>query len=161
MLLSPLSHRFAKSIFVVSDRFNGAKFYTSENGKRVLTPLVVVLISIELSDVVFALDSVPAVLGISDDLFVIYTSNIFAILGLRSMYFVIADAIGNLRFLKPSLALVLGFIGLKMIAGVFGSHLGVEISLFVVVGTLCGGIALSYIFPSVENADEKPNETTV
>jgi tellurite resistance protein TerC len=108
---------------------------------------MVVLISIELSDVVFAMDSVPAVLGISNDAVVIYASNVLAVMGLRSLYFVIADALMNLRFLSKSLACILGFIGAKMIAAAFGFDLDVVISLGVVLFFLGTGIALSLTFP--------------
>ncbi|KAJ8904725.1 hypothetical protein NDN08_001243 [Rhodosorus marinus] len=151
--------KFAKSVVPVSDTYYGTKFYVRESEKIIWTPLLVVLLSIELSDVVFAFDSVPAVLGISDDIFVIYTSNVFAIIGLRSLYFVIADAIGTLRFLQPSLALVLGFIALKMIFAVVGVQISTKLSLGFVLLILSGGVGLSYLYPAAkeevkENEDE-------
>uniref|UniRef100_A0A7S3ABX2 Uncharacterized protein n=1 Tax=Rhodosorus marinus TaxID=101924 RepID=A0A7S3ABX2_9RHOD len=148
--------KFAKRVVPVSETYHGTKFYFKESEKIVWTPLLVVLLSIELSDVVFAFDSVPAVLGISDDIFVIYTSNVFAIIGLRSLYFVIADAIGTLRFLQPSLALVLGFIALKMIFAVVGLQVNTKLSLGFVLLILSGGVGLSYLYPGAK--EEKENE---
>lgn len=140
--------RFSKSILPVADRYVGERFFIVENGHLMATPLMVVLVAIELSDVVFALDSVPAVLGISSDTFVIYVSNILAIMGLRSLFFVLATSIGNLRFLKQSLSIVLVFIGVKMIAGCLGYDFGVAFSLFVVALTLASGVGLSIALPS-------------
>lgn len=140
--------RFSKRLLPLSDRYHGDQFFIFDNGRVLATPLMVVLISIELSDVVFAMDSVPAVLGISKDPYVIYSSNILAVMGLRSLFFVISDAICELRFLRQSLALVLGFVGAKMIAAFMGKNLGVFPSLMFVVCTLVAGITLSLIFPS-------------
>lgn len=142
--------RFAKSIFPVADRYNGDRFFTrgGDNSRLLATPLMVVLVSIELSDVVFAVDSVPAVLGLSKDTFVIYTSNIMAVMGLRSLFFVLSSSIGNLRFLKQALAVILGFIGIKMIAGCFGHDFSTAVSLLFVVGSLVIGVLISLVFPS-------------
>lgn len=141
--------RFSKQILPVAERYTGNRFIIRENSRLMATPLMVVLISIELSDVVFALDSVPAVLGLSQDTFVIYMSNILAIMGLRSLFFVLSTTIGNFRFLKQALAIVLGFIGIKMIAACFGNDIGTAFSLLFVAGTLASGISLSFMFPVV------------
>ncbi len=93
---------------------HGAKFFIRENGKRLATPMFLCLIVIELSDLMFAFDSIPAALAISTDIFIVYTSNIFAVMGLRSLYFVIKDVIGSLKFLKYGLGVILAFIGAKM-----------------------------------------------
>lgn len=154
--------RFAKRLLPVTEHYDGVRFFVHEQGQLFATPLFVVLVSIELSDVVFALDSVPAVLGISKDGMVVYASNIMAVMGLRSLFFVISDAITNLRFLQQSLAIVLGFIGVKMVVGVIGFHLPTLLSLGVVTGTLSGGVLLSVLFPNAEKQegsdeeDEKP-----
>jgi len=111
----------------------------------VATPLLMCLICIELSDLVFAIDSIPAVLGISHDSFVVFTSNIFAIMGLRSLYVLIAKAVADMPMLKPAVALVLGFVGGKMIGEYFKYELSIQFSLFVVLGILGGGVALSYM----------------
>lgn len=143
--------RFSKSVFPVADRYVGHRFFVVEDGRCVATPLLVVLVAIELSDVVFALDSVPAVLGISKDTLVIYISNILAIMGLRSLFFVLACSIGNIRFLKHSLSMVLAFIGVKMIVGCMGYEIGVAFSLGVVILTLGGGVGLSFLWPAPQS----------
>lgn len=148
--------KFARGLLPFSDSYDGDRFFTTPAagqpgaGTRLATPLMLVLLSVELSDVVFALDSVPAVLGISNNTFVIYSSNIMAILGLRSLFFVLADAIGDLRFLQPALAVVLGFVGAKMIGGVAGYEVGILPSLGVIGTTLGGGVAASVLFPAAE-----------
>ncbi|KAK4527246.1 hypothetical protein GAYE_SCF37G5168 [Galdieria yellowstonensis] len=115
------------------------------------TPLLLVLVMIELSDVVFALDSIPAVLSVSNDRLVVYVSNLMAILGLRSLFFVLNDLIDKMRFLKPSLSLVLGFIGCKMCAQYFGREWNSIGSLFVVLSILSVGIFLSWRFPKKDD----------
>lgn len=147
--------RFSKRLFPVTDKYTGENFFVVEGNRLVATPLFVVLMSVELSDVVFALDSVPAVLGISNDSLVIYSSNILAVMGLRSLFFVVSDAIKNLRFLKQSLSIVLGFIGAKMIAASLGYHLNIAISLAVVTSTLALGVILSLCFPGPPEPAEK------
>ena len=139
--------KFSRRLFAFSDHYDGEKFFTVENGVKLATPLMLVLLCIEFSDVVFALDSVPAVLGISKDTMVIYLSNIMAIVGLRNLYFVLSDTISDLRFLPQSLAIVLGFVGCKMIGGVLGYNIGVIQSLAVVAGALGTGVGLSLAFP--------------
>lgn len=144
--------RLVRRVLPVHDQYCGSRFFVRENGRLYATPLFVVLVTIELSDVVFAMDSVPAVLGISNDPLVIYASNIFAIMGLRSLFFVISDAIAALRFLRQSLAIVLGFVGIKMLASLAGRGFDVLYSLAFIVGTLAVGITLSYIFPAPDAA---------
>lgn len=102
-----------------SPTLDGGKFFTKINGRRLATPLFTCLLVIELSDIMFAFDSIPAALSISTDIFIVYTSNIFAVMGLRSMYFVIKDAIGSLRYLKYGLGVILAFIGAKMLIADF------------------------------------------
>jgi TerC family integral membrane protein len=139
--------KFARSLLPFSDEYDGKNFFTLKDGIKVATPLMLVLLCIEMSDVVFALDSVPAVLGISTDTKVVYLSNILAIMGLRNLYFLLADTIGELRFLRPSLAIVLGFVGAKMICGVAGYEVGIIPSLSFLLITLGGGAGLSIAFP--------------
>jgi TerC family integral membrane protein len=148
--------KFSRSLLPFSDKYDGNNFFTTVagTGARLATPLMLVLICIELSDVVFALDSVPAVLGISHDTKVVYASNILAILGLRNLYFLIAGSIEGLRFLRPALAIVLGFVGAKMIGGVAGYEVGILPSLAVVLGTLGGGVGLSLAFQEKEDGDD-------
>jgi tellurite resistance protein TerC len=99
----------------VGKDYHGTKFVVLEAGKRVATPLLAVLIVIETTDIVFAIDSIPAIFAVTRDEFIVFTSNVFAILGLRAMYFMLAGAIGRLVYLKPALAIVLGFVGVKML----------------------------------------------
>jgi len=113
--------------------------------RKVATPLFVCLVCIELSDFVFAVDSIPAVIGVTKDPMVVYSSNIFAILALRSLYVIVAQAVSDLLFLRPAVALVLGFIGMKMILEFFHYEIGTGASLGVVTGLLGGGIGLSML----------------
>lgn len=107
--------RLAKRFFAVSPNYEGQKFFTQLNGRRALTPLALVLILVETTDLVFALDSIPAIFGVTTAPFIVFTSNVFAILGLRSLYFVLANALAYFRYLKYGLATVLAFIGAKML----------------------------------------------
>eukprot|EP00898_Chlorokybus_atmophyticus_P005742 jgi/Chlat1/6169/Chrsp41S05713 len=147
--------KIVRKFIPVTSTYDGDKFVTLVDGVKKFTPLVLVLAVIELSDVVFAVDSIPAVFGVTKDPFIVYTSNIFAILGLRSLYSFVADAIGTLRYLQPAVALVLGFIGVKMVADYLGYSLPTEASLAVVALTLGGGVGLSLLLP------EKPAEEIV
>lgn len=149
--------RLARTLLPVSERYTGDRFFIYENSKFLATPLMVVLITIELSDVVFALDSVPAVLGLSSDTFVIYTSNILAIMGLRSLFFILSSSIGNFRFLRHALATVLGFIGIKMVASWLGHDVGTTFSLTFVACCLILGVACSVIFPAPETPGNSAN----
>ena len=107
--------RLAKKFFPVTPEFHGQKFSLREHGKVVLTPLALVLLMVETTDLIFALDSIPAIFAITTKPFIVFTSNVFAILGLRSLYFVLAGAIDYFRYLKVGLSLVLVFIGVKML----------------------------------------------
>jgi TerC family integral membrane protein len=127
-----------------SPDFHGENFFiTTESGERIATPLLLCLVCVELSDFVFAVDSIPAVLGVSKDPLVVYASNIFAILALRSLYTVIAKAVTELQYLKPAAALVLGFVASKMIAEYFHVEIGTGTSLVVVCSLLGSGVLLS------------------
>jgi tellurite resistance protein TerC len=114
--------------------FDGSKFFTRVDGKRVATPMLMALIAVELTDVLFAVDSVPAVLAITDETFIVFTSNVCAMLGLRSLYFLLADVMQRFRHLKLGLAGVLAFVGAKMIA--HSMHIHPAISLVVIVSVL-------------------------
>ncbi|MDD4975180.1 MAG: TerC/Alx family metal homeostasis membrane protein [Bacteriovorax sp.] len=109
------SVRLLKRIIPTTDKTNGSHFFIKENGLIKATPLFLALVVIEVTDLVFAVDSIPAVFSVTRDAFVAFASNIFAILGLRALYFVLADWVGRLRYLKPGLAAILGFIGAKML----------------------------------------------
>ena len=132
-------------IIPVGSEFHGDKFFTIENGKKIATPLFLVLIMIELSDVIFAVDSIPAVFAVTTDPFIVLTSNIFAVLGLRAMYFLLADVAERFVFLKYGLAFVLSFIGLKMLM-MHWVHIPISISLSVVFGALGASILTSLIY---------------
>ncbi len=107
--------RMARKFYPVSPNLEGQKFLTTINGRRALTPLALVLLCVETTDLIFAVDSIPAIFGVTSNGFIIFTSNVFAILGLRSLYFVLAGAIDYFRHLKTGLAVVLAFIGAKML----------------------------------------------
>ena len=105
---------FAKRFYPVTEGYEGQRFFVMRNGVRHMTPLFLVLLLVESTDLVFAVDSIPAIYAITDDPFIVFTSNIMAILGLRALYFVLAGYLGGLRYLKPGLAGVLVFVGSKM-----------------------------------------------
>ncbi len=107
--------RIVRGIFPVAPDFDGQKFFTRINGRRMMTPLLLVLIVVETADLIFAVDSIPAIFGVTRKPFIVFTSNVFAILGLRSLYFALAGAIGMFRYLKAGISLVLVFIGVKML----------------------------------------------
>lgn len=142
---SPLegkTYKFLQRFIPTSPELDGERFFTIKNGKRLATPLFIVLVLVELTDVIFAVDSIPAVFAVTRDPFIVFTSNVFAILGLRSLYFVLADFVQRFHYLKPALAIVLGFVGVKMLlTGFF--HIPTLISLGVICATLTGGVLLS------------------
>jgi tellurite resistance protein TerC len=150
--------RWVRRVMPTTPTFHGHAFFTVENGRRVATPLLVALIFIEISDVVFAVDSIPAVFGITRDPFIVFTSNIFAILGLRSMYFVLAHAVDKFHYLKPGLAIVLLFVGTKMVlADVF--HIHALVSLAIIVAVLGTAMIASWQKAKREARDGvKPHE---
>lgn len=140
--------KFTRKYVRMTEKFHEEKFFIIQDGLRLATPLFLVLMIVESTDLIFAVDSIPACLSISKDPFVVYTSNIFAVMGLRAYYFLLAGAMGNLRFLKPALAIVLVFIGAKMF---LHEGLGVQIesmaSLGIVAGILGAAVAISLMFP--------------
>jgi tellurite resistance protein TerC len=123
-------------------------------GKKFFTPLFLVLLIVETTDLVFALDSIPAIFGITKNSFIVFTSNVFAILGLRSLYFVLAGAIGYFRYLKYGLSLVLVFIGVKMLLLIWGIKVDPNVSLVGVVGILGLSIVASLV---AAQRDKKAN----
>lgn len=144
--------KFARSLLTTTDDYDGPNFFSEVEGKgRVATPLLLVLICVELSDVVFAVDSVPAVFGVTKDPFIVYTSNIFAILGLRSLYTVLANAVVDLPYLKPAVALILGLVGMKLGGEYFGFEVSNVVSLGVIASVLGSGVWASlYLKPKEE-----------
>ena len=107
--------RFARRLYPVSPAFEGKNFFTRMNGKMAITPLFLVLLVIESTDVLFAIDSIPAIFAITYDPFIVFTSNVFAILGLRSLYFALAAIIEKFKYVKLSLVVILAYVGVKMI----------------------------------------------
>jgi tellurite resistance protein TerC len=139
--------RLARRFFPIVPAFEGPHFFIrAANGARMATPLLLVLLVVEWSDLVFAIDSIPAVFAVTRDPFVVYSSNLFAILGLRALYFVLAGALDRFHYLKPGVALILLFVGVKMIAGAWMT-LPTGLSLLVIVGILGGAIVLSLLRP--------------
>lgn len=141
--------RVIYKLFKVSKEFDRDKFFTRENGIRMATPLLVVVGVIEFTDLLFAVDSIPAIFAISDDPFILYTSNIFAILGLRSLYFLLANFIHMFSRLKYGLAIILTFIGVKMVISPI-YHITSPVSLGVVGGILVLSLLASALFPEKE-----------
>ncbi|XP_078430005.1 integral membrane TerC family protein [Wolffia australiana] len=129
----------------ITSYYDSDRFITVQDGIQKATPLLLTLAVVELSDVAFAIDSIPAVFGVTRDPFVVFSSNIFAILGLRSLYVLISESMGDLEYLQPAIGLVLGFIGSKMILDFFGYHVSTEVSLGVVAATIGSGMVLSFV----------------
>jgi tellurite resistance protein TerC len=136
--------RAAKRVFPVTHEYHGDHFFVQLDGRRHATPLCLALVFIEGSDIVFAVDSVPAVFGVTRDPFIAFTSNVFAILGLRSLYFALAAVMMSFRYIKLSLVLVLGFVGAKMLLTHY-VPISSTVSLGVIVATIGGGIAASLL----------------
>jgi tellurite resistance protein TerC len=138
--------KFVRRFLPVREDYDGDKFFSKVNGALMCTPLVVVLLVIETTDIMFALDSVPAVLTITGEFFTAYTSNIMAILGLRALYFVVAHAMGELEYLDKGLAIVLAYLGVKTFAGFFGLEVPTLWNMAIVLGTIGIFIVLSLIY---------------
>lgn len=139
--------KLARRYLRTTKETHGDKFFVVIDGVRHATPLFLVLIVVEFTDLVFAVDSVPAVLAISNDIFVVYTSNVMAILGLRALYFVLSGMMGRFHYLGPGLALILIFIGGKMVAAPFGFKIPSTVSLGVIALVLAGAVTLSLLRP--------------
>ncbi|OIV42042.1 TerC/Alx family metal homeostasis membrane protein [Flavobacterium johnsoniae] len=145
--------RLIRKFFSVSDKYDGDKFFTYENGKKLATPLLVVVAVIEFTDLLFAVDSIPAIFAISNDPFILYTSNIFAILGLRALFFLLDNFIHLFSKLQYGLAIILSFIGVKMIIAPF-YHIDSIYSLIVIGGILVISVLLSILLPEPKEATE-------
>lgn len=137
-----LAHRVCPAV----DYFDGDRFLTMDKGTRRPTPLLLCVVCIELSDFVFAVDSIPAVLSISQDPFIVYSSNIFAILALRSLYTVVAKAVSDLIYLRPAVALILGFVGFKMLLEFCHREISTGLSLSVIGVLLAAGVGASLLY---------------
>jgi len=138
--------KLTRRLLPMTSRIDGKHFFTTENGRRVATPLLLVLVLVEFTDLMFAIDSIPAIFAITRDPFLVFTSNIFAILGLRSLYFLLAAVVHRFHLLKYGLAVILTFIGAKMLLDSV-LHIPIGISLGVVLGVLAVSIVASLIWP--------------
>jgi len=145
--------RLIRRFFNVTDKYHGDKFFIMENGVKMATPLLVVVAVIEFTDLLFAVDSIPAIFAISNDPFILYTSNIFAILGLRALFFLLDNFIHLFSKLSYGLAFILSFIGIKMIISPF-YHIESVYSLMVIGGVLVLSVIASIYWPSAETDKE-------
>lgn len=142
--------RLFKRFFPVTDSMSGGRFFVKINAKRFATPLFIVLLIVEFTDLIFAVDSIPAILAVSNDTFIIFTSNVFAILGLRSLYFALAGITKYFHYLKYGLSVILIFIGVKMLI-VDLYKIPIVYSLLTIVGILAVSVLLSVVFPQKQN----------
>lgn len=149
--------RLVTRFFPIARRYEGENFFTRENGRRSGTLLFLVLVIVEVTDLVFAVDSIPAIFAVTTDAFIVYTSNVFAILGLRSLFFLLAGSIDKFHYLKNGLAVVLTFIGAKMLSEIADLHIPIYISLGVVLLTLLASIVASLIWRPKPDAAAKPS----
>ena len=147
--------RLLRYVMPVSKNFSGAKFFVVEGGIRYATPMLAVLLALETTDILFAIVSIPAVLAISRDPFIVYTSNVFAILGLRSLFFAISGLIRLFHLLHYGLAAILSFVGVKMMIADF-FHVPVGISLLIIASILIASILSSILWPEKEEGDIPP-----
>ncbi len=152
--------RFCTKYFPVFPKYVKDFFFITRNGKRMITPLFVVLLIVEFTDLIFAVDSVPAVFAVTKDPYIVFFSNIFAILGLRSMFFFLANVLPMFHYLKTGLAFLLVFIGVKMLAKDYLHEIGFSTahSLYVIVGILGSSIIFSLIFPPKEHYEIEAEE---
>jgi len=145
--------RMVRRFLPLARDYHGKRFFVVEAGRRVATPLLLVLILVEFTDLVFAVDSIPAIFGVTRDPFIVFTSNIFAILGLRSLYFLLAAVVDRFHLLKYGLAIILTFVGVKMLGEKYFT-IDITTSLLVIVGVLLASVAASMIWPKKE--EESP-----
>ncbi|MBI1929468.1 TerC family protein [Candidatus Poribacteria bacterium] len=141
---NPIVRLFRRFMPVTAD-YHHSKFFVKVDGRRFATPLAIVLLVIETTDLVFALDSIPAIFGVTHDSFIVYTSNVFAILGLRSLYFALAGLMGLFHYLKIGLSVVLVFIGIKMLLPIFHIEIPIQIALGVIAGILSVSVIASMV----------------
>ncbi|MER6100887.1 TerC family protein [Streptomyces sp. NPDC001832] len=154
-LLKTIERRFG-----VADRYHGTKLFIRKNGKRVLTPLMVVMLAIGTTDVLFALDSIPAIFGLTQDPYIVFTANAFALMGLRQLYFLIGGLLTKLVHLSYGLSLILGFIGVKLVLHALhesGAHVP-EISIPVSLGVICGVLVITTITSLIASKKQEQAE---
>jgi len=145
--------RWFKKLMPVTPDYRGDKFFVRENGILMATPLFVVLLLVEISDLIFAVDSIPAIFAVTTDPFIVYTSNVFAILGLRSLYFALAGVMNKFHYLKVGLGVVLSFVGIKMLLMHTAWKIPTLVSLGVVVLILAVSVVASLMWPKRKRAD--------
>lgn len=145
-----------RRIMPVTQNYHGHDFFVRQSGKLFATPLFVVLLIVETTDLIFALDSIPAIFAVTQDPFLVYTSNVFAILGLRSLYFLLADVVTKFRFLKLGLSVILVFVGIKMII-IDIYHMPILISLGVIASVLTISIIASLVIPEKDKEEVPPH----
>lgn len=141
--------RLCKKFFPITEEYHGHNFFTRINNRLYATPLFLVLMIIEFTDLLFAIDSVPAMLAISSDMFIIYTSNVFAILGLRSMYFALSGLVGIFRYLKYGISVILLFVGIKMLASAY-YEISTAVTLSIVLSILAISIIASLVVKKIK-----------
>lgn len=144
--------RIVTRFLPLTHHYEDKKFFTKVDGRRTGTLLLLVLVVVEVTDLVFAVDSIPAIFAITTNTFIVYTSNVFAILGLRSMYFLLAGVVEKFQYLRLGLAIVLTFIGLKMLVVALGVHIPIWISLVFVAVVLLGSVVASLLFAKESDA---------
>ena len=142
--------RMVKKRTPTTTNFHGQRLFTVENGRRVATPLFIVLLFVEITDILFAVDSIPAIFGVTKDPFIVLTSNVFAILGLRALYFLLAGGMKKLHLLNYGLAVILAFVGAKMLLEAADVHFPVWLSLVIIVSVLALTAVASYVIPPKE-----------
>jgi tellurite resistance protein TerC len=150
--------RFARRLFPFTRRVRGDWFFVRRRGLLVASPLFLALVMVESSDVLFAIDSIPAIFAVTLDPFIVFTSNIFAIMGLRSLYFLLASVMGMFVYLKLGISAILAFVGGKMIATALGVHMPVQLSQLVIFTCLALSISASFIFGTKRNPQTIPIE---
>lgn len=151
--------RLVRRYLPMSNRYHGKHFFTLENGRRIATPLLLVLILVEFTDLIFAVDSIPAIFGVTTDPFLVFTSNIFAVMGLRSLYFVLAAVVDRFHLLKYGLALILTFVGAKMLLEKW-VEIDIMVSLLVILGVLIVSVVASLIWTKHERGAEATKPIT-
>jgi tellurite resistance protein TerC len=145
--------RLARRFFPVTDGYRGPRFTVKEGGRRLITPLLLVLLVVETSDLIFAVDSIPAIFAVTTDPFIVYTSNVCAILGLRSLYFLLAGVMGRFHYLKYGLSAILVFVGAKMlVSGIDEVQVGAGLSLAIIGGILAVAVGASLLLPPQREA---------
>jgi tellurite resistance protein TerC len=154
--------KLAKRFFKVSDHYDGQKFFTVQNGVRMATPLFLVLVFIEFTDLIFAVDSIPAIFAITQDPFIVFTSNVMAILGLRSLYFLLADIVDRFVYLKTGLAVILSFVGVKLLMPDVSKWIlgeSIKIPTAVSLGVIVSILTISVVASLIKTA-KKPDDSS-